>query len=140
MILIYGCVLFSASVLSRVFSVFSNEILRLVYIFVGILSITYGTKKISSDTQNGLWFSVLSEQAQKNKEQIWGYSLWLLTVFVTLFTIINNTLVVYLDINLNLIIVVNCLFGLIAVSPGIWLGIEQGIKWNQERTKEKLSV
>jgi len=123
MSLIWGIILISSAILSRIFLVFSNEVLRVIFIFVGILTINHGIKGISVTSQKGLWFSTINPYSRKKTIPFWFFIEWALIGIITVYTIINNLLFLPPGINFSLIILVNSLFVLILLFPGIWIGI-----------------
>ncbi len=121
--LIWGVILFTSAILSRVFSVFSNEVLRIIYISIGILLMSSAIKGMSVSSQKGLWFAEIYPKSRMRNINIWFFMEGTLIGIITVYTIINNLVYLTSGINLNLIILMNCLFCLIVIFPGIWLGI-----------------
>ncbi|TFG20329.1 MAG: hypothetical protein EU530_03460 [Promethearchaeota archaeon] len=121
--LIWGVILFTSAILSRVFLVFSNEVLRIIYVFIGILIMSSAIKGMSVTSQKGLWFTETHPKSGMRTISLWFFLEWALIGIITVYTIINNLLYLISGINLYLIILMNCLFGLIVIFPGIWLGV-----------------
>jgi hypothetical protein len=89
-ILLYGLLLFVVSITSRIFNVFSNEPLRILYIVVGVWCFAYSVKNLFPDGKKWLWKS--ANNKGKIKITISKSPLVLVgfTLFCTCLTVIFN--------------------------------------------------
>jgi hypothetical protein len=137
--MIYGVILISSSIISRIFLIFSNEILRILYLFIGIYYLTEGIKQFSVNSKYGLWMSELSQKPRKIFNRLILYASWIIIIAITLFTVINNTISIPPETNILLIALVNSIFLLIMLFPGIWNGVHH-ITGKIIKKREKLVI
>ena len=122
-VLIYGIVLVILSILSRIFLVFSNEVIRIIYVFIGLMCITYSVKNSGENFERGIWFSTLTKRFQRNGIRMWILGITGLIVISTCFTIINNLIYVRIAPNLVLLITGICISVFLIIIPAIWFDI-----------------
>jgi hypothetical protein len=137
--LVYGLILISSSIISRIYLIFSNEILRIIYIFIGIYYLMVGIKHLSLKSKKGLWMLESTEIQNKVITRSVFYMFWTTIIVITLITVINNTSSILPGTNIVLIAILNCTFLLIMLFPGIWKGIHY-ISEKFGNKREKISL
>ncbi|MBN2156723.1 MAG: hypothetical protein JW776_11840 [Candidatus Lokiarchaeota archaeon] len=123
-LVLYGMTLIALSIISRVFLIYSNDVLRLLFIFNGILYLTYGTKNFVPDTNNWLWFSHPNKSAFNLKKNTWILLSLGGLIVVILLTSINNLIFSFQAYQIFVTIFVNCIFFVVSVVPAVWIGVK----------------
>ncbi len=120
---LYGVILIIVVILTRIFLSFSNEVTRLVYLFVGILYLAIGIKKLTSNYRVGIWIETKMNYSRIIIEKIWIIGLSAIVMILTFGFYIYNLLFLNLASNPTLTAIINSMILLVITVPGVLLYI-----------------